>query len=89
MKFYLVCTVPRLGFRMTALGDSMDVADACFAYETAVGKEIYIIKKICALCVCVTKSLDSSDFAAVQSPGRSFQGEIHFQRSLSDIIDTY
>lgn len=26
----------------------MDVADACFAYETAVGKEIYIIKKICA-----------------------------------------
>jgi len=37
MKFYLVCTVPRLGFRTTALGDSMDVADACFAYETAVG----------------------------------------------------
>lgn len=55
MKFYLVCTVPRLGFRMTALGDSMDVADACFAYETAVGKEIYIIKKICALCVCDKK----------------------------------
>lgn len=56
MKFYLVCTVPRLGFRMTALGDSMDVADACFAYETAVGKEIYIIKKICALCVCDKKA---------------------------------
>lgn len=37
MKFYLVCTVLRLGFRMTALGDSMDVADACFAYETAIG----------------------------------------------------
>lgn len=26
MKFYLVCTVPRLGFRMTALGDSTDGA---------------------------------------------------------------
>lgn len=39
MKFYLVCTVPRLGFRMTALGDSMDVADACFAYETAIEKK--------------------------------------------------
>lgn len=65
MKFYLVCTVPRLGFRMTALGDSMDVADACFAYETAVGKEIYIIKKICALCVCDKKTLDYNDFAAV------------------------
>lgn len=39
MKFYLVCTVPRLGFRMTALGDSMDVADACFAYETAIEEE--------------------------------------------------
>lgn len=51
MKFYLVCTVPRLGFRMTALGDSMDVGDACFAYETAVEKKIYIIKKICAVCM--------------------------------------
>lgn len=58
MKFYLVCTVPRLGFRMTALGDSMDVADACFAYETAIGgkkkKKIYIIKKICAVCMAKT-----------------------------------
>jgi len=24
---------------MTALGDSMDVADACFAYETAIEKK--------------------------------------------------
>lgn len=49
MKFYLVCTVLRLGFRMTALGDSIAMTDACFAYETAVGEEkIYIIKKICA-----------------------------------------
>lgn len=55
MKFYLVCTVPRLGFRMTALGDSMDVADACFAYETAIEKKkIYIIKKICAVCMART-----------------------------------
>lgn len=57
MKFYLVCTVPRLGFRMTALGDSMDVADACFAYETAIEEEkkkIYIIKKICAVWMAKT-----------------------------------
>lgn len=65
MKFYLVCTVPRLGFRMTALGDSMDVADACFAYETAIGrkKKIYIIKKICA--VCMAKPLDVSEAATM------------------------
>lgn len=74
MKFYLVCTVPRLGFRVTALGDSVDVADACFAYETAVGKEIYIIKKICAVCVCVTKTLDSSDFTAVYVLRRALSG---------------
>lgn len=64
MKFYLVCTVPRLGFRMTALGDSMDVADACFAYETAIEggkKKIYIIKKICA--VWMQKPLDVSEAA--------------------------
>lgn len=52
MKFYLVCTVPRLGFRMTALGDSMDVADACFAYETAIGgkkkkKNLHNQKNLC------------------------------------------
>lgn len=76
MKFYLVCTVPRLGFRTTVLGDSIDVADACFAYETAVGKEIYIIKKTCGVCVCVcvcvTKTLDSCDAAALHVPGRPF-----------------
>lgn len=49
MKFYLVCTVPRLGFRMTALGDSMDVADACFAYETAVEKNLHNQKNLCCV----------------------------------------
>lgn len=50
MKFYLVCTVPRLGFRMTALGDSMDMADACFAYETAVGgKNLHNQKNLCCV----------------------------------------
>lgn len=51
MKFYLVCTVPRLGFRMTALGDSMDVADACFAYETAIGekKNLHNQKNLCCV----------------------------------------
>lgn len=52
MKFYLVCIVFRLGFRVIVLGDSMDVVDVCFVYEIVVGKEIYIIKKICVLCVC-------------------------------------
>lgn len=50
MKFYLVCTVPRLGFRMTALGDSMDVADACFAYETAIEKKnLHNQKNLCCV----------------------------------------
>lgn len=80
MKFYLVCTVPRLGFGMAASGDSMDVADACFAYETAVGTEIYIIKKICAPC---DKNPGLQRAAAVKAADRPFQGGIYMLKKYS------
>lgn len=74
MKFYLVCAVPRFSFRVTALGDGADVADACFAYETVVGKEIYIIKKICV----------GSD--RTWTPGVSLQGMFSDRPSWGEIF---
>ena len=51
MKFYLVCTVPRLGFRMTALGDSTDGALHALHMKLRQEKKSTYSKKS-VLCLC-------------------------------------